>query len=57
MAKVVITVQDDGDEVDVNTEFDPPIKANAEVASCAQRLALVMVQTAFDMRDRESPDE
>lgn len=56
MAKVVITVQDDGDEIDVKTEFDPPVKGD-EPGTQAQRLGLVMIQAAFDVCGRGDPDE
>lgn len=45
MAKVVITVQDDGESVDMKTEFDPPLNTkDGIVPTDAQSLALLMLK-------------
>lgn len=54
MSKVVITIQDDGDTVDVHLDFEPALNTN-ETPTGAQYLALKMIEAAN--RENQRVDE
>lgn len=57
MAKVTITLEDDGDRVNVNISFDPPPRADAEMTG-AQAYAMLMVRKATqEAADNEEEEE
>jgi hypothetical protein len=54
MAKALITIEDDGEQVNLSCEFFPPIEKDESgdrILTGAQSMALVMMDAAIDASD------
>jgi hypothetical protein len=56
MAKVTITIEDDGDMIDVKNVFDPPLERDADCTS-AQQAAFHMLRSLKAAIKGDADDE
>ena len=56
MGKAVITMTDNGDDIDVKLEFDPPLDGGGQISG-AQWLAGEMLKVASKILEQSGSDE